>query len=172
MDEFIKPLLLPLVTGAIAGFLINWALERTRARERRQKILKALHVQLESLPRINTHNQSAIEGQPRHLLPMPYPTAPFDIALFSENSISVTDETIKTSTDYLLKAGELNALIDALQGDHLRRIYGQAVPSNLPATQSYILEQAKTEMPQRIRSLAACIETEQKLRKRRQRRSK
>jgi len=150
--------------GDVAGTKAAIKHEEEKTAERRKKILVALHAQVESLPRINTHNQTATDkhGPPKHLLPIPYPIVPFETAIFSENGISVGDKTIQAATDYLLKARELNVLIEALQNEHLSSIASGPQPANKAPTQQFIYDQAKTEMPQRIQSLMTCIESEQK----------
>jgi len=151
--------------GDVAGTKAAIKHEAEKTAERRKKILVALHAQVESLPRINTHNQTATDkqqGPPKHLLPIPYPIVPFETAIFSENGISVSDKTIQAATDYLLKARELNVLIEALRNAHLSSIAYGSQPANKAPTQQFIYDQAKIEMPQRIQSLMTCIESEQK----------
>ena len=150
--------------GDVAGHEAAIKHEEKRAAERRKKILVALHAQLGSLPRINTHNQTATEesGPPKHLLPIPYPIVPFETAIFSWDGISVSDKTIQATTDYLLKARELNVLIEALQNEHLSTMDHGPQPSNNAPTQQFLYDQAKTEMPSRIESLRICIEGEQR----------
>jgi hypothetical protein len=88
-------------------------LEWIRFYHQRDKILAALHTHLEALPRVNLYNQTATNPNdtPRHLVPMLYPTIPFETAIFSENGVSVNDETVESTTNNLLKVTELNALI-------------------------------------------------------------
>ena len=137
---------------------------RPRRRERASKCLRALRAQLIALPRVNTHNKTATDksAPPMHLLPITYPTTPFETAVFSENGISVRDETISAATDYLLKAWELNAAVVALQGAHLAN---QHANIKVP-TQTFLFDQADKEMPPRIQSLTDQIEMELRIRKR------
>ena len=150
--------------GDVAGTKAAIKHEEKKAAARRKKILVALHRQVESLPRINTYNQTATEksGPPKHLLPIPYPIVPFETAIFSWDGVSVSEETIQATTDYWLKARELNVLIEALQSEHLSSMDHCPQPSNKAPTQQFLYDQAKTEMPSRIESLRICIEGEQR----------
>ena len=158
VDIFIQSFLLPLATGSFAGFLINWILEKSRAGERRRKVLAALQAQVDSLPRINTHNQTASDktAPALHLLPITYPTTPFETALFSENNVSVSADTINAATDYLLKAYELNASINALQTAHFTPQHDNVKQP----TRSFLFDQAQTEMTKKIEALRASIKSE------------
>jgi len=44
-----------------------------------------------------------------------FPIVPFETAIFSENGISVTEETLQSTIDYLIKANELNSAVRILQ---------------------------------------------------------
>lgn len=91
MPEWVNLIIVPIITGAFAGAVINGIIEWRRTKERRAKILSALKAQLASLPRINLHNTTATNPQasPHHVLPMPYPTKSFEIAIFSDSGIDV-----------------------------------------------------------------------------------
>ena len=116
MPEIFEKFLYPIVTGTIIGFLLTWALEAIRLNYKRKKILLALYRQIEALPRFNLHNKTSTEqSEPEHIVPMPYPTIPFETAIFSENGISVKEGTLQASIDYLIKAYELNTLVNVLQ---------------------------------------------------------
>lgn len=162
MAEFIDKFLLPIVTGTIFGFVINWFLEWIRARRRRDKILNSLHAHLLSLPRFNTYNQTATNpvDPPKHLVPMLYPITPFEAAIFSDNGVSVSEETVQAATDYLIKASELNALIRALQEFHFATHQGDTVGS-VSLTRQFLYDQAKDDMPKIVERLKLQIEKEQ-----------
>ena len=103
-SAFLRSFLFPLVTAVLAAILTDWLIQKKRANERREKTLSALHAQVIALPRINTHNQTATDkrNRPKHVVPIPYPIAPFEKAMFSEDSVSVGEKTIKAATDYIL----------------------------------------------------------------------
>jgi len=142
--------------------------EKIKATERRKRILIALHAQVLSLPRINTYNQMATQRPlpPIYALLSPYPTVPFETAIFSENGISVSDKTIEATTEYLLKARELNALVEPLRNARLISTGGDSEEERIELIRRFIYDQAndqaKDGMPQRIESLKACIESEQR----------
>jgi len=142
--------------------------EKIKATERRKRILIALHAQVLSLPRINTYNQMATQRPlpPIYALLSPYPTVPFETAIFSENGISVSDKTIEATTEYLLKARELNALVESLRNARLISTGGDSEEERIELIRRFIYDQAndqaKDGMPQRIESLKACIESEQR----------
>ncbi|MDP1615529.1 MAG: hypothetical protein Q8L68_07005 [Methylococcales bacterium] len=116
MPEFFDKFIYPIVIGTIIGFLLTWALEAIRLNYKRKKILLGLHRQIEAIPRFGLHNKTSTEqSEPEHVVPMPYPTIPFETAIFSENGISVREETLQAAIDYLIKAYELNALVNVLQ---------------------------------------------------------
>lgn len=163
MSEFIEKFLLPIVTGTAFGFIINWLLEWIRTNHRRDKILAALHAHLEALPRISTYNQTATNppSPPPHLVPMLYPTIPFETAIFSENGISVSNETVQATIDYLMKATELNALIQALQSSHFASKQEPTIAAKSHFTRQFLYDQAKDNMPNIGESLKKKIEKEQ-----------
>ena len=148
--------------GDVAGTKAAIKYEVEKAAERRQNILMALHAQVESLPRINTHNKTATNryDPPKHLLPIPYPVQTFETAIFSESGIVVGSETIQAVTDYLLKARELNTLIEVLHNGHLSFIANGPQPANLYPTQLFIYDQANDDMPKTIQALKKCIDDE------------
>lgn len=162
MSEFIDKFLLPIATGTAFGFIINWLIEWIRSYRRRDKILAALHTHLEALPRVNLYNQTATNPNdtPQHLVPMLYPTIPFETAIFSENGVSVNEETVQSTTDYLLKATELNALIQTLQNSHFISSFEKTVGSR-QLTLQFIYDQAKDDMPKIAEKLKGQIEKEQ-----------
>lgn len=162
MAEFIDKLLMPIVTGTIFGFVINWFLEWIRAKRRRNKILAALLTYLFSLPRFNTYNQMATNptDPPKHLVPMLYPITPFEVAVFSDEGVSVSEETLQATTDYLIKAGELNALIQALQESHFVSIQDETVGS-ISLTRQFLYDQARDNVPKIVEKLRLQIEREQ-----------
>ena len=84
------------------------------------------------------------------------------VAIFSEDGISVSDATVAAATDYLLKAAELNAVIEVLHRAHLQQLKRQAPPENLDVTQAHLSDQEKDEMPPRIQLLRSCLDSEQK----------
>jgi hypothetical protein len=62
------------------------------------------------------HNKTFTEQlETEHVVPIAYPTNPFETAIFSENGISVKEKTLQATIDYLIKAYELNAMITVLQ---------------------------------------------------------
>jgi len=116
MSEFLDKFLVPIVNGTIIGFLLTRILELIRLKYKRKKILTALHRQIDALPRFSLHNKTATEqSEPEHIVPMFYPTVPFEVAIFSENGISVKEETVQATIDYLIKAIELNSVVRILQ---------------------------------------------------------
>lgn len=115
------------------------------------------------MSRINKHNQSATnvqKGIPAHLLPVPYPTQLLEAAVFSENAISVGPQTIQAATEYLLKARELNVLIEALQDTHFSFLGGQAPPANRAPSCQHVYDQAKDVMPDVVQQLGTRLESE------------
>lgn len=162
MTEFNDKFLLPIVIGTIFGFIINWLLEWIRARRRQAKILNALRTHLLSLPRFNTYNQTATNpvDLPKHLVPMLYPITPFEVSIFSDNGVSVGEETIQAATDYLIKAAELNALIQVLQVSHFVAPQDDTVGS-ISLTRQFLYDQAKDDMPKIVERLKLQIEKEQ-----------
>ncbi|MBC8444946.1 MAG: hypothetical protein H8D77_02365 [Chloroflexi bacterium] len=144
--------------GDLAAFRAAKKHEEEKDVERREKVLTALRTQVQALPRINEGNQSALGAD--HLLPMPYPVLPFEMAVFSDGAIPLSDETIQTVSDYLLKARQLNALIESLHKDHLTRRYGQAAPSQLGDTRRFMRDQLAADMPNLIKDLQTRIEAE------------
>ena len=119
MSEFFEKFLLPIAIGTIivfVGFVLTWTLETIRLKYKRKKILMALYRQIETLPRFSLHNKTSTEqSEPEHIVPMPYPTTPFETAIFSENGISIKEDTLQATINYLIKAYELNALVNVLQ---------------------------------------------------------
>ena len=162
MTEFIDKFLLPIVTGTIFGFVINWFLEWIRARRRRDKILNSLHAHLLSLPRFNTYNQTAINpvNPPKHLMPMMYPVTPFELSIFSDNGVSVSEETVRATTDYLIKAAELNSLIHFLQASHFV-VQQDDTSGSVSLTRQFLYDQTKDDMPKIVERLKLQIEKEQ-----------
>ena len=105
-----------IIIGAFLGFLLPLVWEKIKERNKRKKILIALHRQIDALPRFSLHNKTATEqSTPEHIVPMFYPTVPFETAIFSENGISVKEETLQATIDYLIKAIELNSVVRILQ---------------------------------------------------------
>lgn len=54
MADFYDKFLLPIVTGTLFGFLINWTLEYSRRNARRNRILASLQTYIYVMPRFNT----------------------------------------------------------------------------------------------------------------------
>lgn len=162
MTEFNDKFLLPIAIGTIFGFIINWFLEWIRARRRQAKILNALRTYLLSLPRFNTYNQTATNpvDPPKHLVPMLYPITPFEVSIFSDNGVSVSEETVQAATDYLIKATELNALIQGLQETHFATQQNETVGS-ISLTRQFLYDQAKDDMPKIAERLKLQIEKEE-----------
>lgn len=164
MPQWVNLIIVPIITGALAGAVINGIIEFCRAKRRRTKILSALKAQLASLPRINLHNTTATNptASPHHVLPMPYPTESFEIAIFSDGGIDVKKETAQATIDYLLKANELNILIKTLHDFHLQYSAIVRPPDNLAPTKQFLYDQANNEMSKVIKSLTKSIEDEKK----------
>jgi hypothetical protein len=140
MDPIVAAIL-TLIGGGLAGSLVNIYYSERRRREdamireqqraedvkrrmeqrssRRLDILSMLKRYAETLPRISKHNATAAESESPHVAPMPYPTEPFQIAIFAEDGISVTADTTAAVTEYLLKADELNGLVQIVMNTHL-----------------------------------------------------
>jgi len=55
------------------------------------------------MPRYDEYNQTATNptAPPKHIVPMLYPVAPFENAVFSENNITVSNSTIQATVNYL-----------------------------------------------------------------------
>ena len=144
--------------GDVAAQRAAERLDRQRNTERRKRILAALSIQAEALPRINEYNQTATAGEPRHLIPMSYPVSTFERATFSEDSISLSDETIGAATGYWVKAGELNVLVESLARAHFAFTPGGA--DRIRPTLGYLNTQVNEEMSPRIQKLRESIEAE------------
>jgi len=146
--------------GDVAGTRAAIRFEKQKDAERGERILKALHAEVEALSGINQDNISAIENQLEHLIPAPYPTIPFEVAIFSGEGIDAGNETIRCATDYLLKARQLNAIIEALRAANLVFTHSIVDIDRRRRPLTFLLDQAKGIMPQRIENLKACIEAE------------
>lgn len=141
MPEIFEKLLYPIVAGTIIGFLLTWILETIRLNYKRKKILRGLYRQIETIPRFSLHNKTSTEqSEPEHIVPMPYPINPFETAIFSENGISVKEETLQATIDYLIKAYELNAMITVLQ-DTFSTTDGSTTNNSRSKTKVKLLEQ-------------------------------
>jgi|GEM_PF-5439196 len=141
MPEFFDEFIYPIVIGTIIGFLLTWALEAIRLNYKRKKILLGLYRQIEAIPRFSLHNKTSTEqSEPEHVVPMPYPTLPFETAIFSENGISVKEETLQAAIDYLIKAYELNALVNVLQ-DTFSTADGRKINDSRSQVKRKLLEQ-------------------------------
>jgi hypothetical protein len=171
MSEFFEKFLLPIAIGtiiAIVGFLLPFALETVRLNYKRKKILMALYRQIEALPRFNLHNKTSTEqSEPEHIVPMPYPTTPFETAIFSENGISIKEDTLQATINYLIKAYELNALVHVLQDTFSMPPQNEGADSRSQAKRK-LLEQVSDDtndysMHKYIEKLKSQIEKEQDL---------
>src|SRR5574341_1721403 len=160
MSEFIDKFLLPIATGTAFGFIINWLLEVIRLKNRRNRILNSLYTYLQAMPRYNEYNQTATNptAPPKHIVPMLYPVTPFENAVFSENNITVSNSTIQATINYLIKATELNILIQSLQSSRFVSEHDETIR----LTRQFIFDQANKEMPQIVNILKSQIVKEQK----------
>jgi hypothetical protein len=160
MSDFLDRFLLPIATGTAFGFIINWLLEVFRRKYRRKRILNSLSTYLKAIPRYNLYNQTATNppAPPKHIVPMLYPIAPFENAVFSENNIAVSNRTIQATIDYLIKATELNALIQSLQTSR----FVSEQDETIRLTRQFIFDQADKDMPQIVSNLKSEIKKEQK----------
>jgi hypothetical protein len=160
MSDFLDRFLLPIATGTAFGFIINWLLEVFRRKNRRKRILNSLSTYLKAIPRYNLYNQTATNppAPPKHIVPMLYPIAPFENAVFSENNIAVSNSTIQATIDYLIKATELNALIQSLQTSR----FVSEQDETIRLTRQFIFDQADKDMPQIVSNLKSEIKKEQK----------
>jgi hypothetical protein len=160
MSEFIDKFFLPIATGTAFGFIINWLLEVIRLKNRRKRILNSLFTYLQAMPRYNLYNQTATnpKAPPKHIVPMLYPVVPFEKAVFSENNIEVSNSTIQATIDYLIKATELNALIQSLQTSR----FVSEQDETIRLTRQFIFDQADKDMPQIVSVLKSEIRKEQK----------
>ena len=144
--------------GDVAAQHAAERLEKQRVTERRERILTALDIQSRALPEINTYNQTATAGEPRHLMPMPYPVLTFERATFSEDSVSLNDRTIVAVTQYWVKARELNVLVEGLAHAHFTFTPGGA--DRIRPALGYLNKQINEEMSPRIQKLRESIEAE------------
>jgi len=160
MSEFVDKLLLPIATGTAFGFIITWLLEVIRLNNRRKRILISLSTYLQAMPRYNLYNQTATNptAPPKHIVPMLYPVASFENAIFSENNIAVSKNTIQATINYLIKATELNALIQSLQSSR----FVPEQDETIRLTRQFLFDQADKDMPQIVSILKSEITKEQK----------
>jgi hypothetical protein len=160
MSEFVDKFLLPIATGTAFGFIITWLLEIIRLNNRRKRILNSLSTYLQAMPRYNLYNQTATNptAPPKHIVPMLYPVAPFENAIFSENNIAVSKNTVQATINYLIKATELNALIQSLQSSR----FVSEQDETIRLTRQFIFDQASKDMPQIVKILESEIAKEQK----------
>jgi hypothetical protein len=160
MSEFMDKFLLPIATGTAFGFIITWLLEVVRLNNRRKRTLNSLSAYLQVMPRYNLYNQTATNpaAPPKHIVPMLYPVTPFENAIFSENNITVSKSTVQATIDYLIKATELNALIQSL---HSSRFVSEQ-DETIRLTRQFIFDQADKDMPQIVKILESEIAKEQK----------
>ena len=112
------------------------------------------------MPRYNLYNQTATNPTvpPKHIVPMLYPVAPFENAVFSENNIAVSNSTIQATINYLIKATELNALIQSLQSSR----FVSEQDETIRLTRQFIFDQADKDMPEIVSTLKSEITKEQK----------
>lgn len=156
-------LLAAIYFGDRAGQELAKRHEEEKAARGRKETLRAFRAQLEALPRISLHNQTAMESE--HVPPIPYPVIFFETAIFSADGISVRDETLKATIDYLLKAKELNAAIGTLDTAYFRYLVH---PARLPhfeqqrfrTIRKFIHDQSKNDMPNIIKALRKHIDNE------------
>jgi hypothetical protein len=160
MSDFIDKFLLPIATGTAFGFIINWTLERIRQKTRRDRILTALHTYLLAMPRFNEYNRMATNpiAPPKHIVPMLYPITSFENAIFSENNITVSNSTIQATLNYLIKATEMNTLIQSLQSSR----FVSEQDDTIRLTRQFIFDQANKEVPEIVDILKSKIVKEQK----------
>lgn len=160
MSEFVNKFLLPIATGTAFGFIITWLLEIIRLNNRRKRILNSLSTYLKAMPRYNLYNQTATNpiAPPKHIVPMLYPVTPFENAIFSENSIAVSQNTVQATINYLIKATELNALIQSLQSSR----FVSEQDETIRLTRQLVFDQANKDMPQMVNILDSEIAKEQK----------
>jgi hypothetical protein len=97
---------------------------------------------------------------------MSYPTVPFETAIFSENGISVKEDTLQASIDYLIKAYELNTLVNVLQ-DTFSTADGTKINDSRSQAKRKLLEQVSDitndySMHQCIKNLRKQIRNEQR----------
>lgn len=108
--------------GDLAGTKHLIQHEDRQAEAKRKRTIKGLLAHVHSLQEINKHNQIVVnpKNDKRHVLPIQYPTTPFDLALFSIDNIDVTQTTINNVVAFVTKAEHLNVLIEMIQ-----RVYPQ-----------------------------------------------
>lgn len=160
MSEIVDKFLLPVATGTAFGFVITWLLEVVRINNRRKGMLNSLAVYLQAIPRYNLYNQTATNptAPPKHIIPMLYPIAPFEKAIFSETNIAVSKSTVQATINYLIKATELNALIQSLQSSR----FMPEKDETIRLTREFISDQAGNDMPQIVKILEYEIAMEKK----------
>ncbi|MBV5343200.1 hypothetical protein JZU68_06180, partial [bacterium] len=165
LDKNFAPIVL-IVIGAFFGFFLPLLWEKIKEHNKRKKILVALRRQVEALPRFSLYNKTATEqATPEHIVPMFYPTAPFEFAIFSENGISITEETLQATIDYLIKAIELNAVIRILQ-DTFNSLKENETFGSRPQAKKFLFDQVTNQaedyyMHRLIKKLKTQIEKEQ-----------
>jgi hypothetical protein len=159
MTEFMEKFLLPIATGTAFGFIINWLLEYIRSKNRRKRILTSLSNCLQAVPRYNLYNQTATNptAPPKHIVPMLYPVTPFESAVFSE-SVAVSNSTIQATINYLIKAKELNTLIQSLQSSR----FVSEQDETIRLTRQFIFDQVGEDVPRVVKILRSEIAKEQK----------
>lgn len=150
----------PIAAGTVFGFIIKWLLEINRLKSRRKRILVSLHTYLKAMPRYNEYNQTAInpKSPPKHIVPMLYPVNIFKDAVFSKNNIRVSNGTIQATINYIIKATEINNVINSIQSP-------QNLSKNdetLQLKRQFIFDQAIDELPQIIEKLTLQIVKEKK----------
>lgn len=160
--NFLTDFVAPLITGALAGAVINGIIEWFRGRRKRKAVLNALQVQANRLLGINEMNKTATETatHEHHVVPLLYPVEPFEIALFSADGISVSPDCIKRVTEYLEKANELNALAEIFRNDHFGELSHGPIPKNKEVTRRFFHDQVYKDMPEIIGHLVSVLSTE------------
>jgi hypothetical protein len=106
-----------LFTGGLAGAFINQKFRENESQRRRKRVLAGLRRQLADIGNIVEQNKTATakpNDPPLHVPPMLFPIVPFETAIFSDNAIGVAQSTIDSAGSYIMKARELNTLIEIL----------------------------------------------------------
>lgn len=155
-----------LITYPVTAFLQKW--------KQRSETISALAVLSDTLPTTSEHNLSAVRNPtiaPAEIVPLTYPTAPFEGALFGQEETSFDKVTQFAITRYLEKAGELNAVILQLQNIHFeddtpkRNTARRFLLTQLEPEMKLRENESKTDpqfMPQRIERIINCLEAEKR----------
>lgn len=144
--------------GAGAGWYANERTRKSQDAETKNKVVKALLSQATIAEKISRVNATATDGKDLgHVMPVQFPTIPFDTALFSVDSIAVSPDTHEAVQEYYAKAVELNALVYALlELPSDKSFFDQT------GTFRHLNSQVTEVMPELLQKMVACLNKELK----------